>query len=54
MSEEKEPEKKNKKVNKMTLQEVEAAIKKTEESMGGLTSRYAHALQARKTELQAS
>ena len=49
-----EKEKKNKKVNKMTLSEVDAALKRTEETMGGLTSRYAHALQARKTELQAS
>lgn len=49
-----EPEKKNKKVNKMTLAEVESALKKTEENMGGLTSRYAQALQARKSELQSA
>ncbi len=45
---------KNKKVNKMDLGEVSAAIKKTEEKMGGLTSKYALALLARKSELEAS
>ncbi len=47
-----EKEKKNKKVNKMTLAEVEAALKRTEESMGGLASKYAQALLARKAELK--
>lgn len=52
MSEEEETkEAKNKKVNKMSLAEVEAAIKKTEENMAGLTSKYALALLARKEEL---
>lgn len=51
MADEAVAEKKNKKVNKMTLSEVESALKKTEENMGGLTSRYAKALIARKAEL---
>ena len=45
-----EPSKK-KKINKMTLPEIEAALKKTEEHMHGLTSAYAKALLARKEEL---
>ena len=52
-NEEKNEAKKNKKVNKMTLSEVEAALKKTEEQMGGLTSKYAHSLLGRKKELAA-
>ena len=44
---------KNKKVNKMTLPEVDTALKKTEEKMGGLTSKYAQALLHRKSELSA-
>ncbi|MBX7058389.1 MAG: hypothetical protein K1X75_10025 [Leptospirales bacterium] len=52
MSEE-QAEKKNKKVNKMSLPEVQAAIKKTEENMKGLTSKYALALLSRKAELEA-
>jgi len=35
----------------MTLQEVEAALKKTTEHMKGLSSSYAKALQERKAEL---
>lgn len=52
MSENKEAEKKNKKINHMGLAEVEAALKKTEENMKGLTSKYALALLDRKAELQ--
>jgi hypothetical protein len=47
-----ETEKKNKKVNKMSVQELDAALKKTEETMKGLTSKYAKALISRKKELQ--
>lgn len=47
-------EKKKKKINKMNLAEVEAALKQTEEHMKGMTSKYALALIARKEELQAS
>lgn len=54
MSEEETTEAKNKKVNKMSMLEVEAAIKKTEEKMAGLTSKYALALMARKEELSNS
>lgn len=43
--------KKNKKINKMSAQELEAALKKTEENMHGLSSKYARALLARKSEL---
>ena len=51
MPKEKKEGAKNKKVNKMTLQEVETALKKTEEQMGGLTSKYAQALLSRKETL---
>jgi hypothetical protein len=44
-------EKKNKKINKMTLSEVESALKKTEEHMKGLNSKYSKALISRKTDL---
>ncbi len=44
-------EKKRKKINKMTAEEIDAALKKTEEHMKGLTSRYARALLERKAEL---
>ncbi len=47
-------EKKNKKVNKMTLAEVDDALKRTEEHMKGLDSKYAKALLARKEELKGS
>lgn len=47
-------ETKNKKINKMTLGEVDAAIKKTQEHMAGMTSTYAAALVARKKDLEAS
>ncbi|MDH5654687.1 MAG: hypothetical protein OEZ34_02190 [Spirochaetia bacterium] len=55
MSEENEvkesEEKKNKKINQMSLSEVDSAIKKTEEHMKGLESKYAKSLLARKAEL---
>ena len=51
MSEEATEEKKNKKINKMTLSEIESALKKTEEHMKGLDSKYAKTLLSRKTEL---
>ena len=44
-------EKKNKKINKMTLPEVESALKKTEEHMKSLDSKYAKSLLARKADL---
>lgn len=44
-------EKKNKKINKMTLSEVESALKKSEEHMKGLNSKYAKSLLTRKAEL---
>lgn len=47
-------EKKNKKVNKMSLSEVNDALKKTEEHMKGQTSKYAQALLARKEQLSAN
>ncbi len=43
---------KKKKVNKMNLDEVKAAIKKTEEHMKGLTSKYAKRLCERQNELE--
>ena len=46
--EKKEEEKKNKKINVMTLKEIEQAIEKTKKNQGGLFSRYAHELIARK------
>ncbi|MEQ9367395.1 MAG: hypothetical protein RIF32_24395 [Leptospirales bacterium] len=45
---------KNKKINKMSLSEVDAAIKKTQEHMTGMTSSYAVALVARKKDLEAT
>jgi hypothetical protein len=45
-------EQKNKKINKMNLDEVNAAIKKTEEHMAGTNSAYAQALLARKRDLE--
>ncbi|MCB1175665.1 MAG: hypothetical protein KDK39_18970 [Leptospiraceae bacterium] len=53
MADESTEAKKNKKINKMSLTELDAAIKKTEEHMHGLTSAYARALVARKAELEA-
>lgn len=47
-----EQEKSNKKVNQMSLEEIKGAIKKTEEHMKGLNSKYALALLARKSELE--
>jgi len=52
MADEESTEQKNKKVNRMSLAEVTAALKKTEEHMKGHTSKYAQALLARKTELE--
>lgn len=49
-----EAEKKNKKINKMTLAELDEAIKKTEEHMKAMTSQYAKSLLERKKELQGS
>jgi len=54
MSEEEATEKKNKKVNKMSLDEVKSAIQETEKHMGGLTSKYAQALLARRSELESA
>jgi hypothetical protein len=51
MSEEKE--KKNKKISKMSLEEIESAIKKSTETMNGSTSLYVKHLKQRKEELQA-
>ena len=48
-----EEQKKNKKVNRMSLQEINDALKKTEEHMKGNPSQYARALLARKAELEA-
>lgn len=45
---------KNKKINKMSLGEVDAAIKKTQQHMAGMTSTYAVALAARKKDLEAT
>jgi hypothetical protein len=53
MAEENKEEKKNKKVNRMTAQEVEAALKKTQEHMKGTTSKYARELMARQALLKA-
>ena len=47
-------EQKKKKINKMSLTELNAAIKKTEEHMAGLTSAYGQALLARKKDLEAA
>ncbi len=41
-------ESKNKKINKMTLDELNKAIEKTQSSMNGLTSAYAKELLKRK------
>lgn len=54
MAEEQETKKKkNKKINKMTLTEIEAALTKCEEHMGNLTGKYPRVLLARKEELSA-
>lgn len=53
MAEENKEEKKNKKVNRMTAQEVDAALKKTQEHMKGTTSKYARELLARQALLKA-
>ena len=45
---------KNKKINKMTLEELEKAIEKTKETMGGLSSKYAKELLERKEALAAA
>lgn len=46
-----EKKKRQKKINQMTAQELETAVQKTQEKMGGLTSRYARELLRRKKEL---
>ena len=53
MADEQKDEKKNKKVNRMTLSEVDAAIKKTHEHMKGMNSKYAKELVGRQAELKA-
>ncbi|HMU83012.1 MAG: hypothetical protein K1X70_19315 [Leptospirales bacterium] len=53
MADEQKDEKKNKKVNRMTLSEVDAAIKKTQEHMKGMNSKYAKELVGRQAELKA-
>lgn len=47
------PKKGNKKINKMTLSELDKAIEKTKSSMGSLTSAYAKELLKRKEVLSA-
>lgn len=47
-------ETKNKKINKMSMAELDAAIKKSQEHMAGLTSSYAVALLARKKDLESA
>lgn len=42
---------KKKKINKMTLEEIEEALKKTQEHMKNLNSKYAQHLLERKKEL---
>ncbi len=49
----KEKEKKNKKISKMTLSEIEEAIRKATESMNGSTALYIQHLKQRKEELLA-
>ena len=49
MSEEAQP--KNKKINRMTSDEIEAALKKSDEHMKATNSRYYQSLLARKKEL---
>ncbi|WCL49877.1 hypothetical protein [Leptospira sp. GIMC2001] len=49
MSEEKE--KKNKKISKMTIEEIESALKKNAEAMNGDNSLYMRHLRQRKEEL---
>jgi|JI9StandDraft_1071089.scaffolds.fasta_scaffold599382_2 hypothetical protein len=46
-------EKKNKKISKMTIDEIDASIKKAAESMNGQTSLYIKHLNQRKEELLA-
>lgn len=53
MADSEEKPAKNKKVNRMNLAEVEAALKKTEEHMKGHTSQYAQKLLVRKEILSA-
>ena len=43
--------KKNKKINKMTLQEVDKKLEEIKEKMGSLSSKYALELLRRKTQL---
>lgn len=53
MADAEEKPQKNKKVNRMTLAEVESALKKSEEHMKGHTSQYARKLLERKEILSA-
>lgn len=53
MSENKEEAKKNKKINKMTLEELKAKIEETKKNQGGLNSRYGKELQKQLDVLQA-
>ncbi len=53
MSDQEEKAQKNKKVNRMSLSEIDTALKKTEEHMKGLTSQYARTLLAQKAALSA-
>ena len=46
-----EEKKKNKKINKMSLNEIEQALKKSIEKMGGEDSRYIRHLKERKEEI---
>jgi hypothetical protein len=48
-----EKEKKNKKIAKMTVQEIDAALSKSAESMNGKSSQYIKHLNERKEELLA-
>lgn len=48
------PTKKRKKVNRMTLEEIEKKLKEVKERMGGITSRYACQLLKRKEQLTSS
>jgi len=48
MSEEAKKEKKNKKINKMNLDEINTALEETKKNQGGFLSHYADELQKRK------
>lgn len=46
--------KRGKKINKMSLSEVEKALEKAKNSQGGLSSKYVHALLRRKENLRSN